>query len=121
MQSLLQGASSSHKPYNITTVIIDEVHNRSAQSDYALALTLAAMQMSGKTRLVLMSATGDSDLVKNQVPRCQKVVLSGAMHKIGRIFLSQPTQCSDRLLFSMAQIIIARHSNRAGRALVDHT
>ena len=65
------------------------------------------MQMSGKIRLVLMSATGDLDLLRNRIPRCQKVVLTGAMHKIRRIFLSQPTQRSDHLLFSMAQIIIA--------------
>ena len=34
-------------------------HNRSAQSDDVLALTLAAMQKSPRLRLVLMSATGD--------------------------------------------------------------
>ena len=43
----------------ITTVVIDEVHNRSAHSDYVLALTLAALQKSTDLRLVLVSATGD--------------------------------------------------------------
>ena len=43
----------------ITTVVIDEVHNRSAHSDYVLALTEAAMQKNTDLRLVLMSATGD--------------------------------------------------------------
>ena len=38
----------------ITTVVIDEVHNRSAHSDYVLALTFA-MQKSPDLRLVLMS------------------------------------------------------------------
>ena len=40
----------------ITTVVIDEVHNRSAHSDNVLALTLAAMQKKSTLRLVLMSA-----------------------------------------------------------------
>ena len=48
----------------ITTVVIDEVHNRSAHSDYALALTLAVMQKTPDLRLVLMSATGDHNLVR---------------------------------------------------------
>ena len=64
MQSHVQGSASAHKPENITMVIIDEVHTRFVQSDYALAFALLAMQLSDKIRLVLMSAIGDHDLVK---------------------------------------------------------
>ena len=55
----------------ITTVIIDGVHNRSAHSDYVLALTLAAMQKKATLRLVL-SATGDHSLVRERIPHCQQ-------------------------------------------------
>ena len=48
----------------ITTVIIDEVHNRSAHSDYVLALTLTAMQKKSTLRLVLMSAAGDQSCAR---------------------------------------------------------
>ena len=65
----------------ITTVIIDEVHNRSAHSDYVLALTLAAMQKKSTLRLVLMSATGDHNLVRERIPQCQQLVMKGVMHK----------------------------------------
>ena len=34
MQSYLHGATSVHKQEDLTTVIIDEAHNRSSQSDY---------------------------------------------------------------------------------------
>ena len=59
----------------ITTVVIDEVHNRSAHSDYVLALTLAVMQKTPDLRLVLMSATGDHKLVKERTPHCQQLVM----------------------------------------------
>ena len=54
----------------ITTVVIDEVHNRSTHSDYVLALTLAVTQKTPDLRLVLMSATGDHQLVRDRIPHC---------------------------------------------------
>ena len=65
----------------ITTVIIDEVHNRSAHSDYVLGLTLAAMQKVTHLRLVLMSATGDHSLVAERIPHCQQLVMNRARKK----------------------------------------
>ena len=69
---------SVHKSEDVTPVIIDEVHGRAVQSDYALALTLAAVQAISRTRLVLMSATGDQELVEKRNPFCQWVALTGA-------------------------------------------
>ena len=66
----------------ITTVVIDEVHNRSAHSDYVLALTLAATQKHSHLRLVLMSATGDHSLVEERIPQCQQLVMKGVMHHV---------------------------------------
>ena len=121
MQSHMQRVASAHKPEDVTTVITDEVHNRSVQGDYALTLTLLAMQMSSRISLVLMGATGDHDLVKNATPQCHKIVFTGATRKIHQIFLSQPIQRADHLLFTTSQIIIAKHNERAGLPLVDHT
>ena len=56
-------AKTAQQKEEIATVIVDEVHNRSAQSDY-VCLTLAAMQKTPDLRLVLMSATGDRQLVE---------------------------------------------------------
>ena len=56
MQQYLVSSNDTDEQDVITTVIIDEVHNRSAHSDYVLALTLAAMQKHSHLRLVLMSA-----------------------------------------------------------------
>ena len=105
----------------ITTVIIDEVHNRSAHSDYVLALTLAAMQKVTHLRLVLMSATGDHSLVAERIPHCQQLVMKGVMHHVKRCFLEQPLDRSHNLLNQMAQIVITFHNERVGRPLVDET
>ena len=102
MQSHLSSTTSVHKREDITTVIIDEVHNRSAQSNYVLE--------SSRLRLVLMSATGDHKLVEDRIPYCQKSVTKGAMHCVRRYFLSQPIEHTDHLLFMIAQVVIAKHN-----------
>ena len=53
LQSRLSSSKSAQHKEDTTTVIVDEAHNHSAQSDYVLALTLAAMQKSSRQRLVL--------------------------------------------------------------------
>ena len=80
----------------ITTVVIDEVHNRSAHSHYVLALTLAAMQKTPDLRLVLMCA-------------------------VKRYFLAQPMERSVNMLNMIAQIVISYHNDRAGQPLVADT
>ena len=66
MVALSNSKTAQHKD-DITTVTVGEVHNRSAQSDYVLALTLAAMQKFSRLKLVLTSATGDHHLVEKEV------------------------------------------------------
>ena len=99
-------------------MIIDEVHNRSAHSDYVLALTLAAMQKKSTLRL---SATGDHNLVRERIPQCQQLVMKGVMHKVRRCFLEQPLDRSSNLLNQIAQIVITYHNERVGRPLIDET
>ena len=121
MQQYLVSSQDTEVQDVITTVIIDEVHNRSAHSDYVLALTLAAMQKVTHLRLVLMSATGDHSLVTERIPHCQQLVMKSAMHHVKRCFLEQPLDQSHNLLNQMAQIVITFHNEKVGRPLVDET
>ena len=59
-----------------------------------------------------MSATGDDKLVKERIPYCQRLVVKGAMHCVQRFFLSQPIVHTDRLLFMIAQVVIAKQNER---------
>ena len=121
MQTYLVSSAPPLPHELITTVIIDEVHNRSAHSDYVLALTLAAMQKNSDLRLVLMSATGDHNLVRERIPHCQQLVMKGVMHKVKRCFLEHPLDRSTNLLNQMAQIVITYHNEKVGRPLIDET
>ena len=97
------------------------MHDRSAHSVYVLALTLAAMQKNSDLRLVLMSATGDRNLVRERIPYCQQLVMKGVVHKVKRCFLEQPLDRSANLLNQMAQIVITYHNEKVGRPLIDET
>ena len=121
MQSRLSSSKTAKQKDDITTIIVDEVHNRSVQSDYVLALTLAAMQKSSRLRLVLMSATGDHRLVEERIPYCQRLLMKGAMHCVRRYFRTQPVEQDDQLLTMIAQIVIVKHNERAGKPLIEHT
>ena len=102
-------------------MVIDEVHNRSAHSNYVLAVTLAVMQKTPDLRLVLMSATGDHNLVRERIPYCQQHVMKGAMRSVRTCFLAQPLDRTSNLLNKIAQIVINYHNERAGQPLVDET
>ena len=121
MQQYLVSPQGTEVQDVITTVVIDEVHNRSAHSDYVLALTLAAMQKVTHLRLVLMSATGDHSLVTERIPKCQQLVMKSTMHHVRRCFLEQPLNQAHNLLNQMAQIVITFHNERVGQPLVDET
>ena len=109
MQHCLVSSNDADVQDVITTVVIDEVHNRSAHSDYVLALTLAAMQKHSHLRLVLMSATGDHSLVQDRIPHCQQLVMNGVMHHVKRCFLDHPLDQSHNLLNQMAQRMGLHH------------
>ena len=79
------------------------------------------MQKKSDLRLVLMSATGDHNLVRKRIPKCQQLVMKGVMHKVKRCFLEHPLDRSSNLLNQMAQIVITYHNERVGRPLVDET
>ena len=84
-----------------------------------LLCTLAAKQKNSDLRLVLMSATGDYNLVRERIPHCQQLVMKGVMHKVKRCFLEQPLDRSANLLNQMAQIVITYHNERVGRPLIE--
>ena len=91
----------------ITTVSIDEVHNRSAHSDYVLAPTFGS--------------NAAEVIVRERIPQCQQLVVKGVMHHVKRCFLEQPLNRSANLLNQMAQLVITYHNERVGRPLIDET
>ena len=86
MQQYLVSSTDAGVQDLITTVVIDEVHNRSAHSDYVLALTLAAMQKHSHLRLVLMSATGDHSFSAREDPALSAASNEGRNASCSKMF-----------------------------------
>ena len=123
MQSHLIGTGASRKAENVTTVVVDEAH-MSTQSDYTIALILLDRQNLNSIRLVVVSATGDHDLVKKRTRRCnkrtprsQRLVMKGTMRKAKRIFLQDPMLRNQNAPFRLAPLIIDRHSKQQANHL----
>ena len=121
MQARLMSTAPLLPQDEITTLVIDEVHNRSAHSDSVLALNLAMMRKTPDLRLVLMSATGDHQLVRDRIPHCQQLVMKGAMHQVKRYSLAQPRERSFNMVNMIAQIVITYHNDTAEKPLIDDT
>ncbi|KAM9735606.1 LOW QUALITY PROTEIN: ATP-dependent RNA helicase DHX29 [Menidia menidia] len=62
---------------SLTHIIVDEVHERSVQSDFLLTILKDVVMRRSDLRLVLMSATVDCDKFSNYFSRCPVVSIPG--------------------------------------------
>jgi ATP-dependent helicase HrpB len=67
---------------DVTTVVLDEFHERSLHADLALALTRQAWLARRDLRIVVMSATLDTTLVAGFLGGCAVVEVDGRAHPI---------------------------------------
>lgn len=62
---------------SLTHIIVDEVHERSVQSDFLLTILKEVIQKRSDLRLILMSATVDCNKFANYFNRCPVVTIPG--------------------------------------------
>ncbi|XP_052464475.1 ATP-dependent RNA helicase DHX29 [Carassius gibelio] len=62
---------------SLTHIIVDEVHERSVQSDFLLTILKEVVHKRSDLRLILMSATVDSQKFANYFSRCPVVTIPG--------------------------------------------
>ena len=67
MQARLMSIAPVQPQDEITTVVIDEVHNGSAHSDYVLTLTLAVTQKTPDLRLVPRQEIGSWCVIESPI------------------------------------------------------
>ncbi|XP_069780459.1 ATP-dependent RNA helicase DHX29 isoform X2 [Narcine bancroftii] len=67
---------------NVTHVIVDEVHERSVQSDFLLIILRDMMQKRSDLNLILMSATVDSDKFANYFGHCPVINIPGRIYPV---------------------------------------
>jgi ATP-dependent helicase HrpB len=92
---------------DVDLLIFDEFHERSLQTDLALALALEVQQLNDQLKLLLMSATLDTDKLSQQLqaPVLQSLGRSFPVDVRYQVPTQQPLalQCGDLVLQALAQ------------------
>ena len=71
----------------ITHIIVDEVHEREAMSDFLVTVLRDSLARHRNLRLILMSATVDTQQFFNYFPGCVHVHLEGRMFPVQEVYL----------------------------------
>jgi ATP-dependent RNA helicase DHX29 len=71
----------------VTHVIVDEVHERSVDSDFLILVLRRALATHPHLRVVLMSATADADLFAAYFHGAPVVSIPGRMYPVSEFYL----------------------------------
>ncbi|XP_052465203.1 ATP-dependent RNA helicase DHX30 [Carassius gibelio] len=86
---LLRKLQSNPGLQGISHVIVDEVHERDVNTDLLLALLLSSIKDNPALRVLLMSATGDTQRLSQYFGGCPVVRVPGFMHPVQARFLEE--------------------------------
>ncbi|XP_061111086.1 ATP-dependent RNA helicase DHX30 [Conger conger] len=89
---LLRKLQSNATLQGVSHVLVDEVHERDVSNDLLLALLRTALQHNPDLRVVLMSATGDTDRLSRYFGGCQVLRVPGIMYPVRQRYLEQVLQ-----------------------------
>jgi HrpA-like RNA helicase len=78
----------------LTHIIVDEIHEREAMSDF-LVTVLRDPHRHRNLKLILMSATVDTQQFLNYFPGCVHISLEGRMFPIQEIYLKNILQVTN--------------------------
>ncbi|XP_062898996.1 ATP-dependent RNA helicase DHX29 isoform X1 [Mobula hypostoma] len=83
---------------SVTHVIVDEVHERSVQSDFLLIILKEIMQKRSNLNLILMSATVDSDKFANYFGHCPVINIPGRIYPVQVLHLEDVIEATGYVL-----------------------
>lgn len=86
---LLRKLQSNPALRGISHVVVDEVHERDVNTDLLLALLRSALEENPDFRVVLMSATGDTQRLSQYFGGCPVVRVPGFMHPVQSKYLEE--------------------------------
>lgn len=84
---LLRKLQSNPSLKGISHVVVDEVHERDVNTDLLLALLRSSIMENPDLRVVLMSATGDTQRLSEYFGGCPIVKVPGFMHPVRDAYL----------------------------------
>ncbi|XP_067218284.1 ATP-dependent RNA helicase DHX30 [Chanodichthys erythropterus] len=86
---LLRKLQSNPSLQGISHVVVDEVHERDVNTDLLLALLLSVLKENPELRVVLMSATGDTQRLSQYFGGCPVVRVPGFMHPVQARYMEE--------------------------------
>lgn len=89
MGVLLRKLQSNPWLRGVSHVLVDEVHERDVNTDVLLALLRRALTHNPELRVVLMSASGDTQRIASYFDECPVVHVPGFMHPVRQRYLEE--------------------------------
>ncbi|CAM9871759.1 unnamed protein product, partial [Chrysoparadoxa australica] len=86
---LLRRLLSDTRLQGVTHVIVDEVHERQLDTDFLLIILRDLLQQRSDLKVVLMSATLQSDLFSTYFGRCATIAVPGRTFPVESLFLEE--------------------------------
>lgn len=86
---LLRQLQSDPTFRNLTHIIVDEIHERSTESDVLLAVLKILLPLRPDLRVVIMSATIEMDQFSKYFGQCPMLEISGFNHVVQEVYLGQ--------------------------------
>ncbi|KAK2582488.1 hypothetical protein KPH14_004791 [Odynerus spinipes] len=95
---LLQRLTANPDLDGVTHVIVDEVHERSAESDLLLLLLKRVMMKRSDLKIILMSATLNTDIFSSYFGACPILSIPGKTFPVKQIFLEDILEKTNYIL-----------------------
>ncbi|KAG0367740.1 P-loop containing nucleoside triphosphate hydrolase protein [Gamsiella multidivaricata] len=86
---LLRRLHSDPTLQNVTHVMVDEVHERSVDSDFLLIILRDLVRVRKDLKLILMSATINSDFFSGYFDGCPVIEIPGFTHPVEELYMEQ--------------------------------
>lgn len=112
----LTGSKTEELFKNITHLILDEVHEREKVTDFLLIAIKDAIVSNPKLKVILMSATLDSDLFSKYFNDCPVINVPGRSYDVDIMYLGDILMMTD---YKTAKMKVYMTENRGPKALCE--
>ncbi|CAB0005176.1 unnamed protein product [Nesidiocoris tenuis] len=118
---LLRRLEGDPKLSSVSHVIVDEVHERSAESDFLLLVLRDLLQIRSDLKILLMSATLNSALFTQYYPGAPVIEIPGRTFPVDQIFLEDAVEMSRYILeeYSASAKKISKSQSRELEIVMD--
>lgn len=101
----------------VTHIVVDEVHERSIDSDFLLIVLRALMQQRPDLKVILMSATLDADKISNYFGGCPYLAVPGRTFPVQVNYLEDAVQAAEWHIDESSHYAVRQRHMKGGRQL----